>query len=293
MHTIRVAALAACHNRRRKTLSALEALFKQKLSPEVSVRVYLVDDGSTDGTADAVRAAYPEVELLRGDGGLFWNGGMSLAFSEALAVGYDYYLWLNDDTLLERDALFNLLGTHRSLAERGSPDSIVVGSTRDAVSGALTYGGLVRTSRWRPLKFRLVEPAEEPRECETMNGNCVLIPHAVAENVGNLSDAFTHLMGDHDYGLRASEMGCSVWVAPGYIGYCPKNLTRESWADKDLSLRERLEKVAQPKGLPIAEWRTFARRYAGPLWFIYWIYPYVRLIGSSVFRRSKRTYRAE
>src|SRR5918998_6020285 len=124
MESTRIAALAACHNRRRKTLSALEALFNQKLPPGVSLRVYLLDAGSTDGTPHAVQNAFPEVELLRGDGSLFWNGGMRLAFSQALTVGYDYYLWLNDDTILEGEALANLLHTHRSLAKEGSPDSI-------------------------------------------------------------------------------------------------------------------------------------------------------------------------
>lgn len=291
MGIARVAALLTCFNRREKTLAALGKLFTQELPPGILVQAYLVDDGSTDGTSDAVREAYPEVELLRGDGGLFWNGGMRLAFSEALKVRYDHYLWLNDDTLLESEALSKLLGTYDQLVERGLPASIVVGSTQDT-TGKLTYGGVVRSSWWRPLKFRLVEPLEsEPRRCETMNGNCVLVPDVVAEKVGNLSDAFTHGMGDYDYGLRARRTGCSVWVAPGYIGYCSRNSPRGTWADTGLSLSEQLKKAGQPKGLPAREWRTFARRHAGPLWFVYWAQPYVRLVASSLFRWVQLRYR--
>ena len=41
---------------------------------------------------------HPDVRLLRGNGQLYWNGGMRRAFGEAMAADYDYYLWMNDDT---------------------------------------------------------------------------------------------------------------------------------------------------------------------------------------------------
>lgn len=285
MKDVRIAILLTCHNRREKTLFSLEALFKQVLGLENSLQVYLVDDGSSDRTQEAVQLNYPEVKVLQGDGNLFWNGGMRLAFSEALKTGHDYYLWLNDDTQLEPDALSNLLNTHYQLAEQGKPNSIVVGSTRDGVTGELTYGGVVRPNRWRRLAFKRVEPSKERQECETMNGNCVLIPHTVAEKVGNLDNAFTHGIGDYDYGLRARRLGCSVWIAPEYVGTCSRNLLRGGWEDTNLPLGARWKKVRQVKGLALKEWKIFASRYAGPFWYIYWLSPYIRLISSSAFKK--------
>jgi GT2 family glycosyltransferase len=84
MNSDRTAVLITCHNRKPKTLACLAALFNQELSPEVTIDVYLVDDGSTDGTAEAVHQAYPQVKILQGDGSLFWNRGMRKAFAEAL-----------------------------------------------------------------------------------------------------------------------------------------------------------------------------------------------------------------
>ncbi len=283
MEDARVAILMSCHNRREKTLACLKALFAQDLSPGVRLQVYLVDDGSHDGTGEAVRAAYPEIRVLRGDGSLFWNGGTRLAFSEALSVGYAYYLWLNDDTVLDPEALDNLLRTYRDLAASHGPYQIVVGSTRDPATGVTTYGGVVRPSRWRPLKVRLVEPDErEPKRCDTINGNCVLIPRAVAERVGNLDGAFTHRMADHDYGLRARGLGCSVWIAPGHVGACPRNSPRGTWQDPSLPLLRRLKLVRTPLGLPPREWLVYARRYAGRLWPAYWAFPYLRFLASSI-----------
>jgi GT2 family glycosyltransferase len=110
-----IAVLMTCHNRKLKTLVTLESLFKQTLTSEIALSVYLVDDGSTDGTSEGVQQKYPQVKLFSGDGNLFWNGGMRIAFSEAMKDEPDYYLWLNDDTVLAPEALNTLLTTSRAV----------------------------------------------------------------------------------------------------------------------------------------------------------------------------------
>ena len=274
MKQVKLAILMTCHNRCDITLECLQAIYQQNATFDV----YLVDDGSSDGTSDAVRTYYPKVKLIEGNGNLFWVGGMRLAFAEALKYGYDYYLWLNDDTLLEPDALSNLLNTHQLLIQRGYQNSIVVGSVKDPVTGKYTYGGRVRSKRKFSHTFEAVEPAKEPKECDTMQGNVVLIPDVVAGKVGNLDIAFTHQRGDLDYGLRARKLGCSIWVAPGYIGTCSQNSVSGSWVDTSLPIHKRLQKAFQVKGFPIQEWTTFTKRHSGSFWFIYWFFPYIRAV---------------
>ncbi|MCL1467696.1 glycosyltransferase family 2 protein [Argonema galeatum] len=264
-----IAVLMSCYNRKQKTLDCLADLFSQVLPDTVNLTVYLVDDGSTDGTSEAVEQAYPNVKILHGDGNLFWNGGMRWAFAEAMKSDCDYYLWLNDDTLLYPQALNTLLATERRLAEQGHLRTIIVGSACDPETGKLTYGGMVQSSWWHPLKFQLVEPSEQPQPCHTFNGNCVLLPRSVVEIVGNLDEAFKHRVGDLDYGLRSLRQGCTIWVDPYYVGTCPRNINQP--------LRLRLEKLAQPKGLPPQEWKIFSSRHAGLFWPIYWLLPYIRL----------------
>lgn len=296
MNCDRLAALLTCHNRKPMTLACLKALFNQELKSEVIIDLYLVDDGSTDGTADAVTQSYPQVKILQGDGSLFWNGGTRLAFACAIKYDYDYYLWLNNDTFVYPNALNNLLETFHNLRVQGEHRAIVAGSTCDPNTKALTYGGVVRRSRWRPLKFDLLEPGEEAKRCDTMNGNCVLIPREVVQVVGNLEPAFTHYAGDWDYGLRAGQQGCTVWVAPGYVGTCSQNYQPGSEADSSVALAEGLKKIAQPKGLPVreqvlhpfGEWKVFAQRHGGLLWPIYWLIPYRRLLWISLIGGSEK-----
>ena len=165
---------------------------------------------------------YPDVMVLPGNGQLFWGGGMRLAFAMAMQKRYEYYLWLNDDTLLEFDALKRLVHTHQDLAWNGYPLAIVAGSVKDPVTGHQTYGGRAKSHRWYSFKFQAVVPKVQPCLEDTMQGNIVLIPQSVVDKIGNIDAAFPHSLGDLDYELRAGQVGCSVWIAPGYLGTCPQ-----------------------------------------------------------------------
>jgi GT2 family glycosyltransferase len=274
MEPSQLAIIMTCHNRRDTTLACLEALYQQSQIFDV----YLTDDGGSDGTAEAIEKSYPQVRILTGSGNLYWVGGMRLAFAEAMNQGYEYYLWLNDDTLLEPHSLEHLLAIHQDLSDRGHSQSIVVGATKDPITGKPTYGGAVKSKHWYSNKFEFLEPSDLLQECDTMYGNCVLIPNSVAGKVGNIDAAFIHSLGDLDYGLRARKMGASIWVAPGYIGVCTKNSIRNSWADTNLPLLQRLKKVVQVKGFPVKPWTVFCSRHSGSFWFVYWFLPYIRAV---------------
>ena len=270
--TSRLAVLMTCHNRVDRTVNCLQSLSEQQDS-SLHLEVVLVDAGSTDGTRETVRQRFPDVKLIERGTELFWNGGMRVALAHAYDSDPDLYLWLNDEVQLDPDALSTLLSCLRELRESTHAPAIIVGSTRDPATGQLTYGGVTRPDRFRPLHYELVQPDDVPRPAETMNGNCVLVPRDVVSRIGNLAAAYTHGMGDYDYGHRATRAGCEIWVAPGTIGTCARNQPPSRAA----SMEEHRRRAVSPTGgLPPTEWRTFARRWAGPLWPIYALSPYVR-----------------
>jgi len=278
----RLAILLTCHNRRDATLRCLAAVHAADPVAGLSIHVVLVDDGSTDGTGDEVGRRFPNVQIIRGDGTLFWAGGMRLALSEALREDYDFYLFLNDDTTMDRDAIARLMATYATCRVAGC-DGTVVGTTRDPLTGRATYGGLRRASWWRPLKLDLVPPGEEPIECDTMNTNFALVPRSVVSHVGNLDATFTHRIADVDYGFRVRRAGFKNWVMPGTIGLCANDHRVEgTWCDSTLPLRTRLTNLMSPKGLNLHEWRVFTRRHAGPLWFVFWLSPYAKVFVSAL-----------
>lgn len=264
---MRIAALLTCFNRREKTLQCLRRLAAQELPAGVSLEVFLVDDGSKDGTAEAVREEFPSVTVLRGDGSLYWCGGMRMAWKTAAESDPDYYLLANDDTLLDETALSKLL----EIAPTPGARIIAVAAIRDPESGEATYGGIRSASG-------LLPPTGSPEPCDTFNGNAVLIPRAVFRATGMLHDAYTHGMGDFDYGYQTSRRGIRVMQSAGFLGTCSRNPIAGSWRDRKLSRIQRLRILRSPKGLPFREWLAFNRRNSGWKWPIKTISPYIRVL---------------
>lgn len=274
----RMAVVMTSFNRREKTMECLAALCASQHIGRVELNAVMTDDGSTDGTAEAVSKAYPWVRVVHGDGSLFWCRGMHRAFGVALQHDFDYYLWLNDDTTLYPDALSKLFDCAAVQREKIGKPVIVVGSTVDEQSGKLTYGGERRAAWWRRTSFIKVQPSDAAQPCESMNGNVVLIPAETARLVGNLDPAFEHAMGDTDYALRANKLGVGVWVAPGVHGTCGHNAVTNTFMDPDLTLSKRWHQMLGRKGLPWRSWWVLTRRHAGPFWPVYFLWPYIRTV---------------
>lgn len=268
----RVSALLACHNRKDFTLRCLESLAQQAgrgpaeghaEKPEAAkfeLQVFLVDDGSTDGTAEAAAKAWPGIHVIAGTGELFWCGGMRVAWQHAQAGDPDYYLLLNDDTTLEPDTIKCLL----QLAPTPQSEVIAVAPIADPDTGEVVCGGHIGHEDAPRV------PTGDPLDCDTMNANCALVPRAVWQKVGMFHDGFTHAMGDYDYGFEAKRRGVRVVQAGKVLGRSKPNDQAGTWQDASLPKHERLRLLwsSHKRGLPFREWNLYCRRNYG------WIWPY-------------------
>lgn len=283
-----VAVLMTCFNRRVLTLRCLRSLFAQDLPSGYAMQVYLTDDGCSDGTGEAVRHEFPQVNILQGDGNLYWAGGTQMAWRAAKRA--DFYLWLNDDVELRPHAVRTLLEV---MNDSDSPTSIVVGATCDPEQGKTCTGGMKRKN-W--FDVRVMDPEDTPVSCDTFNGNIVLIPNQVKEQLGMLDESYTHFFADGDYGLRAAREGIPLRLAPGYLATCTLNPLAGTSFDSNLSIVQRWKKLFGPKGYrPPRQWWAFVRSHAPRPKFLYWCVPYVlfffeSLLGGRVrLRRDVQT----
>lgn len=243
---LKVAILLTVFNRREKTLKCLDICYRQidalKSEGIYDFHIYMVDDGSSDGTSDAVRESFPQTSIIRGNGGLYWNQGMRLAWDTAVLQSPDFYIWINDDTFLEQNALGTLMETSNFLKHK----AIVVGTAEDS-EGRLSYGGRTRYGK-------LVTPDPTiPVPCWTFNGNLVLIPAYVYRILGNLDEHYQHSFGDFDYGARAAAANIVRVVAPGVLCKCSRDSGIPKWRDRNYPLRNRIASLHSPKGRPPKE----------------------------------------
>lgn len=232
---MRIAALLTCFNRKEKTERCLASLF----SVQPDCDVYLVDDGSTDGTSDLIGQKFPKVNIIKGSGNLFWSRGMYTAWSEAVKSDYDYYLWLNDDIELLPFFVQELLKCEELVDE----DCIVSGLIGNINGAGVLYGG-------SDAQKRLLGETGSPQDIRFMNGNVVLVPRSVVKKIGIIDPVLHHDLGDVDYGLTAQENSIRVVTTTRIValGY-PNNYCRvRKWG---VGLTERFRRLNHPLGSPL------------------------------------------
>lgn len=256
---MKIAVLLATYNRKSKTLACLYNLKDQEIPEGLDLEIFLTDDGSTDGTSEAIRAEFPEANVYHGNGSLFWAGGMIQSWTNALSSNADYYLLLNDDTYLKRDAVKILLDSCSGFYTQHNKHAIGVGTTQDPNSKEITYGGRKLFSKYKPQNYR-VQPGEHSIECDMANSNIMLVPAEIVTQIGILSKDFTHGIADFDYTLRARKAGFSVIVAPGILGECANDHDK-SWKSSQVKLSERVKYLYSVKGLAYKEHLLFIKKH--------------------------------
>jgi GT2 family glycosyltransferase len=252
-----IAILLATYNRREKTVSCLESVYAQQLPENTNLSVFLTDDNSTDGTAGAVRRAFPSVNIFNGSGSLFWAGGMRNSWTEARKSDPDYYLLLNDDTLLINDAIQKLLQYYN---EHGSsPNALAIGSTMDEDSREISYGGRKLYHQAKVQSYSTFSETDYI-ECDLANANIMLVPREIVNKIGILSEKYTHSIADFDYTLTAKKAGFKAVVMPGVLGNCTDD-HGNNWKSSSTTLKERISYLKSPKGLAYKEYMQFIKTH--------------------------------
>lgn len=221
------------------TLDCLASL--RDCAPAVDHEIFVVVNGSTDGTVEAVAERFPEVELIvRPD-----NGGFSVANNEGIRRARGRYtLLLNDDTIVlpgALEAMVEFLDANprtgmvgcRLLDGEGRTDASAGGLPEFRMQIASWFGlrrlvpvAAIRRLIRMPLLTRLVDavvggyfvPAtsgSEPREVAFLSGACVAVRREVWEQVGLLDERIFLYMEDADICRRAAEAGWQLYYLPG------------------------------------------------------------------------------
>lgn len=253
---MRIAVLMTCHNRKETTVRCLQCLLPQLGSED---RVFLVDDGSTDGTGEAAKRMFEcsnvrNGRVIQGDGNLFWAKGMALAWETAEREGpWDFYLWLNDDVALRKDALNTL---HKDWKVCGDLRGVVVGvCAQDEAETASSY------SATTSCDVQIEPNGVSPQQADGwFNGNCVLVPRCAYEQVGMVSNEYTHARADYDYAERLKRNGTPFFASSRIVGVCRKDFN-EKVCNRPLG--ERIRMLWKPGYFNLHDLFLFRYRYYG------------------------------
>lgn len=174
-------------------------------------RTVVVDDGSTDGTDQMLATEFPEVEVVTGDGNMFWTAGVNAGIRRALDLGATAVMTLNNDVVTAPDFVAQMLATAKK-----HPTAVLGALELDAATGETIYGGEVLNFRTNTTLDLLKElPAEQKRGLHAVTylpGRGLLIPKVVIEKIGLFDEKrLPHYLADFDYTSVARRNGFPVY----------------------------------------------------------------------------------
>jgi len=218
-------------NRWHYTRECLESLRRQTSQ---DFRTVVVDDGSTDETAAALARDYPEVEVVTGDGNLFWTAGVNAGIRRALALGADRVMTLNNDVVAAPDFVAQMLA-----AAAQHPRAVLGALEFDANTGETIYGGERLDFRTNTTYNLLKElPATQRTGLHPVTylpGRGLLIPKAVTDKIGLFDEQrLPHYLADFDYTSVARRAGFPV-----YCNYDAKLSTYPEESGQTLTRKQR------------------------------------------------------
>jgi len=211
-------AVVLAHNQLRYTRECLTSLLA--LDPPAD-RVVLVDNGSTDGTPERVRAEFSSVEVLALGENRYFAGGVNAGIARALEGGAGSVLILNNDVVLERGALGILRAALEADGSRGavSPKLFFY----DAPERIWFAGGIVSRGfallRHRGVHQRVGSFEDGARPIDYVSGAAALFSRRALTTVGLLDPDFVIYVEDADWSARARAAGLALWYDPAARGW--------------------------------------------------------------------------
>lgn len=220
-----VSIVIVSYNTRDLTLRCLRGLIASR-TPEVRFEIVVVDNASSDGSADAIAEHFPEVRLLRLTENVGWGRGVNRG---AVGSNADYLLLVNPDTVPVDRPVADLV----TFARQQPGHRVYTGRTLHPDGTDDTYSCWGRPSLWSHLTFATglstalsrhhwANPEGLPRydrrtvrEVPAVSGCFLLIERELFNRLGGFDPQFFLYSDDIDLSTRAAALGARPVLYPG------------------------------------------------------------------------------
>lgn len=177
-------------------------------------RIIIVDNGSTDGSREQLEAEFPHVTLVRHTKNLGFTGGVNAGLREARRQQLDWYMALNNDTVVDPEMLTELVNVAESDQRIGGLNPCIYHmQPSDRIWHARGFYNWW-TGTTRSDEGRSGSPLSEPAEVTFLTGGALMIRAEAAEHVGVLDDRFFIYSEDVDYTTRLRKAGYRTLFVP-------------------------------------------------------------------------------
>jgi GT2 family glycosyltransferase len=257
--TPRIYVLLPVHNRREITRTLVECLVAQTYD---NYELVLIDDGSTDGTAEMVKQLVPSATVLRGTGKWWWAGCLQhgLDVLASRRVNDDsLVLFMNDDVTFGPDFLQNAVDVMR-----GKEGTLMVARTLAPDETGTVETGVV--ADLRRLSFRVADSAGAINCLPT---RALFAYWSDVRTIGGFHPRLLpHYLSDYEYTIRAHKKGLRCETSPRLVIVSNEEATGYRTIN-ERSFPRFLQKYFSKKAAanPIY-WSSFVLLAVSPFWIL-------------------------
>ena len=207
-------------NRKKHLQALLGSLRNQRLEDGIELAVIVVVDGSTDGTIEMLQSDFPEVYQVHGTGNWWFTRSLNEGCRKACTLNVNYILTLNDDCVLQRDVVMQLVSAYHENPRCGAVGAITVIKT---TKYRITFSGAKEFRKWRAKLVPYLDNRKEYDDIAQFTGTYpsyslmtrgLLFSIKKGKEIGFFDDKnFPQYGSDDDFTLRLIKKGHPCYVS--------------------------------------------------------------------------------
>ncbi len=207
-----VGAIILNTNRKEDTLACLSSLQKCNYS---NLTIWVLDNFSTDGSVEAIYEQFPQTKIIQLTENKGYAGNNNAGISAALEAGVDWIIILNEDTILDPDAISSLVRFGMSNNQIGILGPIVYHF--DEPNVIQSAGGKIN-QEWQAVHIGQNEEDREqfsyPIPVDWISGCSIMVRRDVIEQVGGIDERYFYYWEETEWCIRARKAGWQIWMVP-------------------------------------------------------------------------------
>jgi len=194
----------------------LECVHSLKQITYSNAEFMVIDNGSTDDSVARLKTEFPDLDILELESNRFFGGGNNAGLEWAREKGFNYVIFLNNDTTVEPGFIEPLLQEFKRSSEVGMVAPLMCYSdTPDLI----WYGG-GKVNLWtgvvehKHIRKNVSSVSSEPQKSDYITGCCLMMPTKLVSDLGGFDPAFKMYGEDVDLSLRTRSAGYDLVMIP-------------------------------------------------------------------------------